>query len=66
MIIHNDQLYILDWGLAFYGDPYYDIAIIKYYLTDEEFDKFVEFYGISQIDCNRLKYNELLSLFLNV
>jgi aminoglycoside phosphotransferase (APT) family kinase protein len=66
MLIEGDNLYILDWGLSFVGDPYYDIAIIKWYFTDEEFDKFVKYYGIENLDNQRLEYNEWLSAFLNV
>lgn len=66
MIILNSDLYILDWGLSFYGDIYYDFAIIKYYLTEEEFNIFLSSYGIADLDDKRLKYNELLSKFLNV
>lgn len=66
MIINNKDLYIIDWGLSFYGDPYYDLAIIKYYFTDIEFEKFCSYYGLKNIDNERLKYNEYLSSFLNV
>jgi len=66
MLVSNDILYVLDYGLSFYGDIYYDFAIIKYYLTEDEFNKFIKYYGIKDIDEERLRYNELLSLFLNV
>ena len=66
MIVNNDYLYIIDWGLSFFGDPYYDLAIIKWYFTDEEFVKFIKYYGIENIDTKRLEYNEWLSAFLNV
>ncbi len=66
MLIEGDNLYILDWGLSFVGDPYYDLAIIKWYFTNEEFDKFVKYYGIEKLDAQRLEYNEWLSAFLNV
>lgn len=66
MIIKNNNLYILDWGLSFEGDPYYDLAIIKWYFTDDEYAKFIKFYGIKKLDEKRLEYNEWLSAFLNV
>jgi aminoglycoside phosphotransferase (APT) family kinase protein len=66
MIVNNKDLYILDWGLSFVGDPYYDLAIIKWYFTDDEFAKFIKYYGIEKLDGERLKYNEWLSAFLNV
>lgn len=67
MLMLDKKLFVLDWGLAFYGDIYYDFAIIKYYFTKEEFEVFIKFYGIKEtFDEDRLKYNELLSLFLNV
>jgi aminoglycoside phosphotransferase len=67
MLFVDKDLFVLDWGLAFYGDIYYDFAIIKYYFTEEEFDLFLNLYGIEEgFDEDRLKYNELLSLFLNV
>lgn len=66
IIINNNDLYILDWGLSFVGDPYYDLAIIKLYFTDDEFAKFIKYYGIEKLDDERLKYNEWLSAFLNV
>lgn len=66
MIVNNTDLYILDWGLSFVGDFYYDLAIIKWYFTDGEFTKFVKYYGIENLDEERLKYNEWLSAFLNV
>ena len=66
MLISNNNLFVFDYGLSFYGDIYYDFAIFKYYLSQEQFDKFIRFYGINKIDEERLKYNEYLSLFLNV
>ena len=66
MLVNDNYLYILDWGLSFIGDPYYDLAIIKWYFTDEEFAKFVKYYGIEKLDVKRLEYNEWLSAFLNV
>ena len=66
MLVNNDDLYILDWGLSFVGDPYYDLAIIKWYFTESEFNKFLHYYGIENIDMERLTYNEWLSAFLNV
>ena len=48
------------------GDPYYDLAIIKWYFTENEFNKFIRFYGIKKLDEKRLEYNEWLSAFLNV
>ena len=66
MLIAEEELYILDWGLSFEGDIYYDFAIIKYYFSDDQFARFMEIYGTNSFDYERLKYNELLSLFLNV
>ena len=39
---------------------------IKLYFTDDEFAKFIKYYGIEKLDDERLKYNEWLSAFLNV
>ena len=66
MLLTHKGLCVLDWGLSFIGDPYYDIAIFKWYLTQDEFLKFVKYYGIDCIDEQRLFYNEWLSAFLNV
>lgn len=66
LIVTQSELFVLDWGLCFFGDPYYDIAMIKYYFSDEEFAAFCKFYGILKIDEKRIKYNEWLSAFLNV
>ena len=66
MILNNRDLFVLDWGLSFVGDPYYDLAIIKWYFSDKEFEKFLEYYGIVNLDKERLNYNEWLSAFLNV
>lgn len=66
MIVNEKGLYILDWGLSFVGDPYYDLAIIKWYFTNDEFKKFTQYYGIEYLDEDRLEYNEWLSAFLNV
>ena len=66
LLMQNNKLYVLDWGLSFMGDPYYDLAIIKWYFTENEFNKFIRFYGIKKLDEKRLEYNEWLSAFLNV
>ena len=66
LLLQNDKIYVLDWGLSFVGDPYYDLAIIKWYFSEDEFNKFIQFYGIKKLDKNRLEYNEWLSVFLNV
>lgn len=66
LLVKNKKLYVLDWGLSFVGDPYYDLAIIKWYFTDDEFVKFIKYYGIENLDTKRLEYNEWLSAFLNV
>ena len=66
MLVCNNDLYVLDWGLSFIGDPYYDLAIIKWYFTESEFNKFLHYYGIENINTERLIYNEWLSAFLNV
>lgn len=66
LLLQNDKIYVLDWGLSFVGDPYYDLAIIKWYFSEDEFNKFIQFYGIKKLDKNRLEYNEWLSAFLNV
>ena len=66
MLLTTNGLCVLDWGMSFIGDFYYDIAIFKWYLTQDEFLKFVKYYGIDCIDEKRLFYNEWLSAFLNV
>ena len=57
---------IIDWEHSFYGDPYYDIAIMFYYLNDEEKQLFIENYGLNYFDDDKLKYFNSLSLFLNI
>ena len=57
---------IIDWEHSFYGDPYYDIAILFYYLNEEEKKLFIEHYGLNNFDSNKLEYFSRLSLFLNI
>lgn len=58
---------VLDWAFCDIGDPYYDLAIVMYYMkTDEERHLFLDGYGMAQIDERRLHYFENLSKFTNV
>ena len=66
MIVRSDNIYLIDFGLSFIGDEYYDLAVFKYYLTDDDFAYFCEKYGIDKIDEGRLYFAEILSKFLNV
>jgi aminoglycoside phosphotransferase len=66
MILKGGEVYLIDFGLSFVGDEYYDLAVFKYYLSEEEFKVFYQSYGINEIDAEHLEYNEVLSKFLNV
>jgi len=66
IIKKSDGIYLIDFGLSFFGDEYYDLAVFRYYLSDVKFKFFCKIYGIETIDEERFKYNEVLSKFLNV
>ena len=66
MILRKNKLFLIDWSFSYYGDPYYDLAIIKWYFTHNEFAKFLKYYGLKDFDEKRLIFNEWLSAFLNV
>lgn len=57
---------IIDWEHSFYGDSYYDIAILFYYLNEEEKKLFIEHYGMDDFDNHKLDYFNKLSLYLNI
>ncbi len=58
---------IIDWAFSSIGDPYYDIAIIQFYLKTQQLkDTFYIEYGITDLDWGRLDYYDKLSKFLNV
>ncbi|MBS3949374.1 MAG: phosphotransferase [Peptococcaceae bacterium] len=58
---------VLDWAFCDMGDPYYDLAIIWYYLkTPQEKEHFMRCYGLERLDEERLGYFELLAKFVNV
>lgn len=58
---------VLDWAFCDIGDPYYDLAIVLYYMrTEAERSLFLASYGLPRIDEQRLRYFEDLSKFLNV
>ncbi len=57
---------VIDWDFCDIGHPYYDLAIISYYLqTPEEKAAFAEGYG-KPIDEGLIRFFDLLSKFLNV
>lgn len=57
---------VLDWDFCDIGHPYYDLAIMSYYLqTPQEKAAFAEGYG-KPIDEGLIRYFDLLSKFLNV
>lgn len=58
---------VLDWAFCDIGDPYYDLAIVLYYVrTEAERSLFLGSYGMPLIDEQRLRYFDNLSKFLNV
>jgi len=58
---------VLDWAFCDIGDPYYDLAIVWYYLkTTREKEHFLRCYGLEQLDEARLEYFEVLAKFINV
>lgn len=59
---------IIDWGFGDIGDPYYDLAIVYYYLKTEEQKKaFFEGYGLKENYCkDRIYYYDVLSKFINI
>jgi aminoglycoside phosphotransferase len=58
---------LLDWAFCDIGDPYYDLAIILYYLkTEEEKEQFLSRYAVKKLDEERLAYFDCLSKFINV
>jgi aminoglycoside phosphotransferase len=57
---------IIDWGLAMPGDAHYDLAIMRWYVRDEDlWQRFAAGYGFPY-DPGLLEYYDLLSKFLNV
>jgi len=65
-IIYNGSNVVIDWGFSRAGDSYYDLAIILYYFDPQEQSVFLDGYGIKSLDCERLKYFDNLSKFINV
>lgn len=57
---------IIDWEHSFIGDLYYDLAVLFYYLSDEEQVVFTKCYGIADFDQSKLAYYDNLSKFLNI
>jgi aminoglycoside phosphotransferase len=57
---------VVDWGLALPGDPHYDLAVMRWYIRDDDlWQRFATAYG-HPCDPARLRYYDLLSKFLNV
>ena len=65
-ILVNNGCVVVDWGFCAVGDPYYDLAMILYYLNRQERAVFLEGYGIKDLDCARLTYFGSLSKYINV
>lgn len=58
---------IIDWAYADIGDPYYDLSVINWYMSDDaEWRILLDGYGLSRIDQERLAYYIGLQKFLNV
>ncbi|MCG8642321.1 MAG: aminoglycoside phosphotransferase family protein, partial [Desulfobacterales bacterium] len=59
---------VIDWAFCDLGDPYYDLAIVQYYLkTNEQKLAFFDGYGLGEkYDVERTSYFDLLSKFINI
>lgn len=58
---------VIDWAFADVGDPYYDLGIaLSYAAPGAEREAFLAAYGLPDLDVDRLRWCERLSLFLNV
>lgn len=57
---------VVDWAFCTAGDPYYDLAILREYLSPDEWLDFFNTYGNQPIDFHRLAYFEIMAKFLNV
>ena len=58
---------VVDWAFCDIGDPYYDFAIFKDYLNnDEERMIFLQNYGIDSFDKGRLNYYDRMMRFINI
>ena len=58
---------VIDWQFADIGDPCYDLSVINWYMRDEaEWQRFLDGYGLADLDPERFKYCLVLQKFLNV
>jgi aminoglycoside phosphotransferase (APT) family kinase protein len=63
----DDRVNVIDWGFVDFGDPYYDLSIIEYYLSNnEDRESFYSGYGVKVVDKFKIEYYDKLSKFLNV
>lgn len=65
---HEGQIAaIIDWAYVDWGDPYYDLSIIHWYLRgEEEWQGFLAAYGLTGFDRQRFAFYLALHKFLNV
>jgi aminoglycoside phosphotransferase (APT) family kinase protein len=67
MVDKENNYKVIDWGFVDIGDPYYDLAIIDYYFTDNlDRDSFYKGYNSNQYDKRLIEYYDRLSKFINV
>lgn len=67
MVNKANNCKVIDWGFVDIGDPYYDLAIIDYYFTDDlDRNSFYKGYRSRQYDERLVKYYDRLSWFINV
>lgn len=57
---------IIDWAFVDIGDPYYDLSIINWYFDNDDWNRFISAYGLTELDNERLQYYAELQKFLNV
>jgi aminoglycoside phosphotransferase (APT) family kinase protein len=58
---------VIDWQFVDFGDPYYDISVIRWYMRSEvEWQQFCDGYGLIEFDNERFEYCLMLQKFLNV
>lgn len=58
---------VIDWQYVDFGDPYYDLSVIHWYMHSEaEWQQFLGGYGLVDFDNERFEYCLTLQKFLNV
>lgn len=57
---------VIDWAFVDVGDPYYDLSILRWYLSASEWTLFLDAYGVSHLNQERFDWFMELHRFLNI